>query len=238
MPARQDRPHPHSVFADPTGRFLLSTDLGADVIRIFSVDSSTGRLTDCPAAAAAPGDGPRHAEFWRSADKNITLLYVLNELSNSVGTYSVTYPATGGGCLTLKRESSISTYPAGKSAPNGSKAAEIHVSPDGRFVYASNRNDQSFGSRTDSMAGYSIDPATGRLTWLEASSAYSYFPRTFSINAAGDMVAIGGQTSANVAVVRRDVATGKLGPLIASIRVGNQGTVNSEDGLSAVVWNE
>lgn len=237
VPSRQDRPHPHSVFPDPTGRFLLSADLGADIIRIFSVEASTGKLTECPTAQASAGEGPRHGAFWTSADGATTLLYVVNELANSVATYSVTIPASSG-CLTLRRQGSLSTYPAGKSAPTGSKAAEVHVAPGGGFVYVANRNDQSFGSRMDSMAAYTIDAATGKLSWLEASSAYTYFPRTFSINAVGDMVAMGGQTSATVAVVKRDVATGKLGPLLATLQIGSPGTVNNEDGLSAVIWNE
>lgn len=240
VPSRQDKPHPHSVFTDPTGRFLLSADLGADVIRIFAIDASTGQLKDCPAAQATAGDGPRHGSFWQPVPGNTngTVLYIVNELGNSMSTWSVTYPpaASASGCLSLRRQGALSTYPAGKSAPSGSKAAEVHVA--GNFVYVANRNDQSFGSRMDSMAAFAINPATGGASFLEASSAYTFFPRTFSINKAGDLVATGGQTSATVAVIKRDTTTGKLGPLLATLAVGNPGTVNNEDGLSAVIWNE
>lgn len=121
-------------------------------------------------------------------------------------------------------------------APSGSKAAEVHVA--GNFVYAVNRNDKSFGSTSDSAVTYSIDAATGAITFVEATSAQTYFPRTFAINKAGDMVAFGGQTSSTVAIVARNTTTGRLGNLITSLQVGNPGSVNNEDGLSAVIWDE
>ena len=223
VPSRQDAPHPHGVFVDPTGKYLLAPDLGADLIRIFAIDSSTGNLTACPAIQTPAGDGPRHGAFWSPNGNTSTaglMFYVVNELGNSVSAWSVAYPSSNGGCLTLNRTQTLSTYPAGKAAPTGSKAAEVHVS--GNFLYAANRNDQSFGSRNDSMATYGIDVGSGRIAFVEATPAYSYFPRTFAINRAGDLVAVGGQTSATVAV----------------LPVGNPGTVNGEDGLSAVIWDE
>ncbi|KAF0319256.1 hypothetical protein GQ607_013505 [Colletotrichum asianum] len=231
VPSRQDKPHPHSVFTDPTGKYLLSADLGADLIRIFSINGN-GTLKECPSAQAGAGDGPRHGTFWTQV--NSSVLFTVNELSNSVTSWSVAHPASG--CLTLSRKQTLSTFPPGKAAPAGSKAAEVHVKDN--FVYASNRYDRSYGSQEDSMATYSINPSTSEITFLEATSAFSYFPRTLAINKAGNLVAIGGQTSANVAVVERNSTTGKLGQLLATIKVGNPGTVNQEDGLSAVIWNE
>lgn len=231
VPSRQDKPHPHSVFTDPTGRYLLSADLGADLIRVFSIGSS-GILTQCTSFSTGPGDGPRHGVFRMKG--NTTFLFTVNELSNSLTSWSITYPATG--CLILTKKQTLSTFPPGKDAPAGSKAAEVHVKDN--FVYTSNRNDQSFGTQEDSITAYSIDPSTGLVTYLETTSAYSFFPRTFSINNAGTMVAIGGQTSANVAVVERNVTSGRLGKLLATLKVGNPGTVNQEDRLSAVIWND
>ncbi|GKT46173.1 putative 6-phosphogluconolactonase [Colletotrichum spaethianum] len=231
VPSRQDKPHPHSVFTDPSGRNLLSADLGADLVRVFSI-SGTGTLTECPSFKTGSGDGPRHGAFYTQG--NTTFLFTVNELSNSLTSWSVTYPTNG--CLSLVKKQTISTFPAGKIAPTGSKAAEVHVK--GNFVYVANRYDRSFGSQEDSVATYTIDPSSGQVAFVEITSAFSYFPRTFSINKAGNLVAIGGQTSANVAIVERNVATGRLGNLVATLKVGNPGTVNQEDGLSAVVWNE
>lgn len=237
-PYRQDKPHPHSVFTDPTGRFLLSADLGADLIRIFGIDASTGQLTSCPAAATGAGDGPRHGAFWKSPSGAL-YLYIVNELAGSVTTWAVTTPAAASaaaGCLSLSKIQSSSTYPSGKTPPAGSKTAEVHVS--GAFVYATNRNDQSFGTQQDSAATFAIDPASGKLSFVEATNTHTYFPRTFAINKAGDAVAWGGQTSSTIVVVARNVSTGRLGDVVAQLQVGAPGTVNNEDGLSAVVWDE
>ncbi|KAK2040923.1 putative isomerase YbhE [Colletotrichum somersetense] len=231
VPSRQNKPHPHSVFTDPSGRFLLSADLGADLIRIFSIGSN-GQLTQCPSFQTGPGDGPRHGAFYTQG--NTSFLYTVNELSNTISSWSVAYPTNG--CLNLVKKQTTSTFPAGKTAPTGSKAAEVHVK--GNFVYVSNRYDRSFGSQEDSIATYSIDPSSGQAAFVELTSAFSYFPRTFAINKAGDLVAVGGQTSATVAIVERNVTTGRLGKLVASLKVGNPGNVNQEDGLSAVIWNE
>ncbi|KAI0117900.1 Lactonase, 7-bladed beta-propeller-domain-containing protein [Nemania sp. FL0031] len=232
---RQNAPHPHAAHVDPTGKFLLVPDLGADLIRIFSIDATSGQLTACPPGEAAPGDGPRHATFWGPSSNSTDglMAYTVNELGNSVTTWTTSYAE--GGCLALTRQKTLPTY-SGNTLATGSKAAEVHVA--GNFVYAANRADQTFGAQQDSLATYSIDAATGALAWVEATNAHAWFPRTFQINKAGDLVAVGGQTSSNVAIIRRDPATGKLGDLIASTQVATPGREQEEDGLSAVIWVE
>jgi 6-phosphogluconolactonase (cycloisomerase 2 family) len=236
--SRQDAPHPHEIIVDPTGQFLLVPDLGADLIRVFQIDASSGRLTSCGNAQTGAGDGPRHGTWWTpEGSSNATdglRLYTLNELGNSVSAWTVSYENSG--CLSLSRTQTESTYAAGVTPGAGTKAAELRVF--GNFLYAANRADQTFGSSQDSIATYTIDPATGDIEWLEAANSYSYYPRTFQINKAGTLVAVGGQTSANVAIIARDSTTGKLGKLVANVKVGNAGRPGQEDGLSAVVWNE
>ncbi|CAI6334006.1 unnamed protein product [Periconia digitata] len=229
---RQDVPHPHEALLDPTGKFILVPDLGADLIRIFSIDASTGALTACGSGQANPGDGPRHGKFL-STSSNGSVLYTLNELGNSVSAWTV---STGSSCLELTLTQTLSTYDEGVTPGPTTKAAELHIRDN--FLYAANRADQTFGSAQDSIATYSIDPATGKLAWIEAANAHAYYPRTFQINKAGDLVAVGGQTSSNVAIVKRDVETGKLGELVASLVVATPGRPGEEDGLSAVVWLE
>ena len=233
---RQDVPHPHEVKLDPTGQFILVPDLGADLIRIFRIDSSTGTLTACGDGQASPGDGPRHATWWQPEGSSGTdglVLYTLNELGNSVSSWDVSY---GSECISLTLTDTLSTYDAGTTPGPTTKAAEIRVFDN--FLYASNRADETFGSEQDSIAIYTIDAATGALSWLEAANAHAYYPRTFQINKEGTLVAIGGQTSSNVAIVSRDVATGTLGELVASVQVGTPGRPGEEDGLSAVLWSE
>ncbi|KAG9233734.1 Lactonase, 7-bladed beta-propeller-domain-containing protein [Amylocarpus encephaloides] len=242
---RQDRPHPHQVLPDPTGKFILVPDLGADAIHIFSINPTSGFLTACPDAQTAPGDGPRHGEWWSLTGNAMSSeglkLYTVNELANSVSSWSVTY---GAECLSLNKTQTISTFAGGivpaATVYNGAsfppKAAELRIV--GNFLYAANRNDKLFGEQTDSLATYTIDSTTGTLNWVEATSAHAFYPRSFSVNKAGTMIAVGGQTSSTVSIIARDVVTGKLGELIASIQVAGKGTYTNEDGLSSVVWIE
>ncbi|KAI1747652.1 Lactonase, 7-bladed beta-propeller-domain-containing protein [Xylaria castorea] len=233
---RQNAPHPHAAHVDPTGRFLLVPDLGADLIRIFSINPTSGQLVACPPGEAAPGDGPRHGAFWapKSNSTEGLMLYTVNELGNSVTAWSTSYPE--GKCLSLKRTQTLPTCTAGQALAAGSKAAEVHVK--GNFVYAANRADQTFGAQQDSLATYAIDAATGAISFVEATNAHAWFPRTFQVNSAGDLVAVGGQTSSNVAIIKRDPATGKLGDLVADVKVATPGREQEEDGLSAVIWVE
>ncbi|KAI1425218.1 Lactonase, 7-bladed beta-propeller-domain-containing protein [Xylaria sp. FL1777] len=238
---RQNAPHPHAAHVDPTGKYLLVPDLGADLIRIFSIDATTGRLTACAPGETEPGDGPRHGAFWvpngNSTNGLIStdglMLYTVNELGNSVTSWTTSYPE--GKCLALKRQQTLPTY-SGNALATGSKAAEVHVA--GNFVYAANRADQTFGPQQDSLATYKINVSTGEIALVEATNAHAWFPRTFQINKAGDLVAVGGQTSSNVAIIKRDPQTGKLGDLVANVQVATPGTEQQEDGLSAVIWVE
>lgn len=240
---QKDGPHPHQTLLDPTGKFLLVPDLGADAIHIFAINTASGHLTACPDAITGPGDGPRHGE-WYAPKANSTdglRLYTLNEIGNSVSAWTVTY---GGACLSLNKTQTISTFAGGKAPAstvyNGAtfppKAAEVHIV--GNFLYAANRNDKLFGNTTDSLATYTIDAMSGALTWVEATSAHAFYPRSFTVNKAGTMVAVGGQTSSSVAIVARDTKTGRLGGLIAWAQVGSAGTYTNEDGLSSVIWVE
>ncbi|UPX14855.1 uncharacterized protein EKO05_0005326 [Ascochyta rabiei] len=230
IPSRQDAPHPHHVFPDPTGDYLLVPDLGADLIRINRIERSTGKLTECGTGKPPPGTGPRHGAFWGTGAN--TTLFLANELSNSLSGWRVTYPSSSSGCMTLTLKDTLTPYQGNASAPYGTKVGEVHVK--GNFVYISNRNDKKFSSN-DSITQYTVS-ASGGISWVDNTSSYGTYPRTFDINRAGDFAAVGDQTTSNVAIVVRDVVTGKLGSMVASMRIGNSGTPENEDGLSAVVW--
>lgn len=235
-PDRQDKPHPHSAFTDPSGAFMIVPDLGADLTRIFKITQDTGLLTACPAVSSLPGDGPRHGLFNKVGSG--LKYYSLNEVSSSVGVYDVVYPSnsTSGGCLSLVLSQTLSNY--GPGVPLGNvtvKSAEIRLAGD--YLYASNRNDTSFGPEQDSLATFKIG-SNGTLTFVELANSYGYYPRSFSINNAGTYVAIAGQTTANVAIVARDTATGKLGKLVANLVIPPRGTYGGEDGLSSIIWDE
>lgn len=242
-PSRQDAPHPHHAFTDPTGGFLLVPDLGADIVRIFQIDAASGQLKECAGGVPPPGTGPRHGTFWvpsgaksrfrrGAAATDGTMLFVANELGNSVSAWNVNYAS--GGCMTISLKQTLTPYSGNSSAPQGTKVAEVHTKDN--FLYSTNRNDKKF-SPNDSITQYTIG-SDGSLTWTDTTSSFGTYPRTFDINKAGDYVAIGDQTTANVAIVQRDPTTGKLTGQAATLRIGSAGTPENEDGVSAVVWAE
>jgi 6-phosphogluconolactonase (cycloisomerase 2 family) len=191
-------------------------------------------LTACNPVTVKGGTGPRHATFWMpanaSAGSNSTMLYVANELANTVNAFSVSYPASGCPVITLTQ--SLSPFPNGGSAPSGTKVAEVHTK--GSFLYNTNRVDKSF-SGNDSITAWSIS-STGAISEIGFTDVYGTYPRTFSINSAGTLVAIGDQTTANVVIVSRNTTTGLLGSLVANLRIGSTGIPENENGLSSVVF--
>lgn len=242
--SRQDKPHPHAVFPTLDGAFLLVCDLGADRIRIFSINSSdkNGTLEQCNDVATSPGDGPRHAEFSAAGDA----LYVVNELSNTLTKYAVVFPVGEEGktektCMSLVPIQTLSTLAAGKKCEGSigmCKASEVRVRDE--FIYVANRNDEAFGTGRDSISVYRDLGTAGNASMALVQSADSgvWFPRTFVINRVGNLVAVGGQTSSTVVILERNIATGMLGGIVAEALVGVPGTENNEDGLSAIIWDE
>jgi len=230
--ARQEASHAHGVHLDPTGAFLVAPDLGNDYVHVFSINAATGALTQCARPTVAAGAGPRHATF-KKALNGATILYVGNELGGTVTAFKVNYGTTIA-CPTFTFLQTISSYPNNATAPALTKLAEVHSS--GEFLYAANRVDKSF-SGNDSLATFAVD-ASGLLSFKQFSSSYGTYPRTFQINKAGTLVAIGDQTTANLAIVKRDSSTGLLGALVANLRIGETGLPENENGLSAVIWDE
>jgi 6-phosphogluconolactonase (cycloisomerase 2 family) len=122
-PIRQDVPHEHEVILDPTGCFIVVPDLGADLLRIFAVNKKTSMLSESSTFAVAPGSGPRHGTFLKTA--GATYLFVISELSNTIASYSVAYTATG---LSLTQVFISGAYGIGVEIPTGAGAAEAILS--------------------------------------------------------------------------------------------------------------
>ncbi|CAG7998297.1 unnamed protein product [Penicillium salamii] len=245
--AQQDSSHPHEVFLDPTGAFILSPDLGADLLRMWSIDEYSGKLEECPSTNVTFGSGPRHAVFWTEGTNETsggatherklayvgkTMLYLVNEIGGTLMVYDVSYSRSG--CLSLEKKQTIVPYPKGVM-PKGATPAGIKLVGDA--LYVSIRTDQGF-KPNDSMVVLDRSPKDGLVKVRDSSSAHGKVPRTFVINRAGDLVAIGNQASANVAIVRRDQKTGHLGEQVAVLQVGEPGKVGSAEGLSSVIWDE
>jgi 6-phosphogluconolactonase (cycloisomerase 2 family) len=166
-----------------------------------------------------------------------TMLYLVNEIGGTMMTFDVSYARSG--CLDLSLKQTLVPYPAADQKdhklPSGATPAEIRLVGD-KF-YVSIRSDQGF-TPGDSMVTLDRVPGDGAVKVGGKSNAWGKVPRTFAVNRAGDLVAIGNQASANVAIVRRDRVTGELGEKVAVLQVGEPGTVGQAEGLSSVIWEE
>jgi 6-phosphogluconolactonase len=191
---RQEAPHAHCTVLDPANRFAYACDLGNDKIMIFRFDQRRGKLipNQQPWVQAKPGAGPRHLTF-RPDGK---YAYVINELHATITAF--THDRVNGSLAELQ---TITTLPEGINVANTS--ADIHVSPDGRFVYASNRGH-------DSIAAFAINPANGRLTLIAHEPTGGKTPRNFAIDPTGDFLLAANQNSNNIVTFRRDRKTGRL----------------------------
>lgn len=123
VPARQDVPHLHHTILDPSKRFMVVPDLGADLLRVYSLKRGSIAWTEIDPVQALPGSGPRHGVF-ATAGHN-TFFYVLNELSNTISGYKVTYAH---GALKMSRIFDVSSHGPGGSVPAGTSAAELKIS--------------------------------------------------------------------------------------------------------------
>lgn len=233
---RQDAPHPHEAILDPTGQYILVPDLGADLIRVYAIDQKTNAISEKTPLEAPAGSGPRHAKFhnpYNTADEgSTTYLYLATELASTIISYSVSYlPNAGGLQFTQVQEVNAlgQLSHARINAPAG-----IALSPDNRFLLLSNRNSSIFtlpspdssnntAVPSDSITTFSLSES-GELGFVQAWPTHGLFPRHFSLNTAGNLVAAANQNSGNVVVLRRDVATGLIGDVVAEAEIEGQVT--------------
>lgn len=241
VPARQDAPHLHHAVLDPTGKFILVPDLGSDLVRVYKIACGSVAVTEVAPIKAVTGSGPRHAAF--AVHGKNTYLYTVNELSNTISGYSVSYKSNDAPEFT--RLFDFSTHGPGGSVPAGTKSAEIVVSPDQRFVIVSSRGENlltvpSFDAGStatvpsDPLISFSINEATGALTLVQTAPAGGRNPRGFSLNKAGTLVASALQDDNRVVVIQRDVKTGLLGKIVAHATVG----VGANNGPNYAIFNE
>jgi 6-phosphogluconolactonase len=198
-------PKAHAIITDPTNRYVLITSLGGNVIHQQRFDPTTGALTpnDPPTTAIEPKGGPRHLVFSPDA----RFIYLLNELDGTV--HVLPWNAETG---TLGQQVQyVSLLPEGFSGnPWG---ADIRVTPDGRYLYASERTGST-------LAGFRIDPTTGSLTPI-GTFATETQPRSFAIDPSGRYLLAVGELSNAVSISAIDAATGALRQL-GSIPVGTK----------------
>jgi 6-phosphogluconolactonase len=191
---RQEAPHAHSIRIDPSGKFAVAADLGLDRVLVYRFDGESGALrsNDPPGATVEPGSGPRHFSFRNDGRFG----YVINELRSTVTAFA--WDVEKG---LLETVQTISTLPEGFRGT--SHTAEVVVSPDGRFVYGSNRGH-------DSIAVFRCDPASGRLALVEIEPTRGETPRNFALHPGGRWLLAANQGSDTVAVFRVKEEDGAL----------------------------
>jgi 6-phosphogluconolactonase len=194
--ARQEGPHGHAVTFDAANRFLIATDLGIDRVLVYRFDPAAGTLVanTPPSVSMAPGAGPRHFVF----HPNGRQAFVINELNSTIT--SLAWDAASGAFSVI---GTASTLPAGFTGV--STTAEIHVDPNGRFVYGSNRGH-------DSIVVFSV-AGDGSLKLVELESTRGKTPRNFTIDPTGRWLLAGNQESSTIAVFSIDQTTGALTPV-------------------------
>jgi 6-phosphogluconolactonase len=197
QPAQQviaTEPNAHCILPDPSNRYVLHTSLGGDLVYQDKFDAKTGKLTpnDPPSVSVKAKAGARHLVF----SPNGTFVYLVDELDASI--YVFPWDAKSG---TLKKEVQVIT-----ALPRGFEgkpwAADIHLTPEGRFLYASERT-------TSTLAAFSVDPKTGLLTPIESTPTEKQ-PRSFNIDPTGRYLLAVGQLSNSMTSYAIDKGTGKL----------------------------
>ncbi len=193
---RQEGSHAHWIETSPDNRFVLVADLGLDEVLVYKFDATSGTLTPNEPAFARlkPGSGPRHLVV----HPNGKFIFSVSELSSTATSFA--YDAKKG---TLKEIGAVSTLPPGFSGRNDVAEAAVH--PNGKFLYVSNRGN-------DSVAVLSIDPAKGTLAPVGGIPTGGKEPRHFIFDPSGKFLFAENQLSDTVVEFRADAATGQLTP--------------------------
>jgi 6-phosphogluconolactonase len=191
--ARQEGPHAHAALFGPSEKRVFVPDLGADRIFSYRADSETGRLepTAQKSVAALPGAGPRHVRFHPGGE----WMYGINELTGSITRYDFDADSAA-----LLRRETISTLPHAFSGKNG--CADLAITPDGRFLYGTNRGH-------DSIAAYRIGER-GVLERIAITPSGGMSPQNLAITPDGQMLLVANMSGGTIALFRIDVATGTL----------------------------
>jgi len=203
-PKRQSGPHGHSINSSPDGRFAFACDLGLDKVLIYRLDPATGKMSAHGHATVPPGSGPRHFAFHPSGN----FAFVNNEMLMTVTTFA--YDAEKGALTAVE---TVSTLPEADRGKEGFSTAETVAHPNGKVVYVSNRTH-------DTIAVFTCDPATGKLTLIQNAPAEGQIPRNFNLDPTGKWMIVAHQNSNTAALFKVDAETGKLTFTDKKVQVG------------------
>ncbi len=195
-PERQKESHLHSIVPDPSGKFAFASDLGTDKIHPFEIVEKNRQisLTSREAVDAKPGSGPRHFLF----HPNGKLAFSVEELSSTISSYRFD-PSTGQLEFIERKEMILPT----DKYEGTNTAADLQISPDGKFVYASNRG-------LNNIVIFEIDPNTGKMEYVGSESSGGEHPRTFAMDLLGDYLFVTNMLTDNLVLLKRDKDSGLL----------------------------
>jgi 6-phosphogluconolactonase len=201
---RQEGPHAHCILPDPSNRFALAADLGADRVFVYQLDTGSKRLRHVETSDGVmhPGAGPRHIAF----HPTLPLVFVANELDSTVAT--LRFDVERGALSPLDTRSTVPADWTGANYP-----ADIHVAASGRTVYVSNRGHNS-------IAVFSVSEPTGALALEQVVSTEGDWPRNFSLDPTGRWLLVANQRSDSVIVFGRDPG-GSLTPTHQRISIAS-----------------
>jgi 6-phosphogluconolactonase len=188
----QTQARAHSAFIDRSNRYVLVQDLGADRIVSYRLDAAAGKLIEHGSVNVAPGAGPRHFAFHPAQSFG----YVINELNSTITAFS--YHDEEGSLTEIQ---TVSTLPDGFTGE--SATADIHISPDGRYVYGSNRGH-------DSIVIFAIDEKLGTLQLVDHVLTGGGHPRNFAISPDGEFLLAANRDGNHIVSFKRDSRTGML----------------------------
>ncbi|MFT4092824.1 MAG: lactonase family protein [Niabella sp.] len=198
--SRQEGPHVHCTYVGNDNKHLYVPDLGLDKVMVYPFDASTGLLDSANKTwiAVAPGGGPRHIVF----SKNGRYAYLAEEMSGNVNVIL----KTGNNYKIIQTENHLPRDQEGAGA-------DIHLSPDEKFLYVSQRSNST-------IQIFKVDATKGTLKYIGGQSTMGNFPRNFTIHPSGRYLLAANQKSNDITVFKRDIQTGLLTDTKERIKVG------------------
>jgi 6-phosphogluconolactonase len=201
---RQEKAHVHATVLSADNRFLFVPDLGMDKLVVYSFNDRTGEIkkSDAKTVKLTDGSGPRHFDF----HPNGKWAYLIQELSGTVTVFNYSNGS-------LKKSQTISTLPAGFT--NSFTSADIHVSPDGKFLYASNRDS------SNTIAIFKINQQKGTLSLAGHQSTLGKTPRNFNFDPSANFLLVANQRTDDIVIFRRNLQSGLLRDTGKRIQIGS-----------------
>jgi 6-phosphogluconolactonase len=201
-PQRQEAPHVHSTVLSPDNKYVFTQDLGIDKIVIYSFNDKSGALAPSDSVKMQDGSGPRHFTF----HPNGKWAYLVQEMAGTVTAFDYQKGH-------LKTIQTISALPEGFN--KFFTSADIHVSKDGKFLYATTRDSANI------ITTFKVDQKTGKLSFVGSQSVLGKTPRNFNLDPSGDYLLVANQNSDDVVIFKVNHQTGMLTDTGNRIDVGN-----------------